>query len=66
MDDPLFVGRFQAFGDLSCNQQRFGDRNGPLRKAIGQRRPLDELQHERLHSVRFLEAVDGGDVRMIE
>ena len=34
--------------------------------AIRQGRPLDQLEDQRLHPVRFLEAVDGADVRMIE
>ena len=39
---------------------------GPSRNAIGERRTLDELQHERLKSIGFFEAVNRRDVRMIE
>ncbi len=39
---------------------------GPVRDAIGERRSVDQLQHERLQRLRFFEAVDRGDVRMIQ
>jgi hypothetical protein len=34
--------------------------------AIGEGRPFDEFQHQRLHVGRFLEPVNRADVRMIE
>ena len=37
-----------------------------MRDAIGERRAVHELQHERLNAVRLLEAVDRRDVRMVE
>ena len=38
VDDPLLVRRLERFGDLPRDRQRFIDRHGPVRDAIGQRR----------------------------
>ena len=48
MDDPLLVGGFERFGDLPRNRERFLDGNWSECDAIGKRRPLDELEDERL------------------
>ena len=40
--------------------------SGPSRDAVGQRRPLDELHHERARAATLFEAVDLRDVRVIE
>ena len=66
VDDPLLVCGFEGFRDLPRDRQRIVDGNRPLRDAIGERGPLDQLQHERLDAVRFFKAVDRGDVRMVE
>jgi hypothetical protein len=66
MDDPLLVRRFERLGDLRRDRQRFGERDRPFRNAVGQRRPLDELHHQREGSVRLLQAVDMRDVRMVQ
>ena len=47
MDDPLFVRGFQRLGDLLRNRQRLVDRNGPLRDAVRESRPLDQFHHQR-------------------
>ena len=56
----------QRFSDLLRNRQRFiqGDRS--LRDPVSQGRTLDQLQHQRPRPLRFLDAVDGGDVRVVE
>jgi hypothetical protein len=36
------------------------------RSAIQQRRSLDQLEHQRAGAARFLDAVDRGDVRVVE
>ena len=40
--------------------------SGPVRDAIGERRPFDQLHHQRADAAGFLEAVDLRDVRVIE
>ena len=47
MDDALLVRRFERLGDLLRDRQRLVERNRPLRDAVGQRRPLDQLHHQR-------------------
>ena len=66
VDDPLFVRRFEGFGNLLRDGQRLIDWNGPLCNAISQCRPLDQLHDQRLGLVGLLEAIDRGDVWMIE
>ena len=66
MDDALFVSRFEGFRNLLRNRQRFVERERTLRNAIGERRPFDQLQHQRADAVGFLNAVDGSDVGMIQ
>ena len=48
VDDPQLVGGFERFGDLPRNRERFLDGNRSECDAIGKRRPLDELEDERL------------------
>ena len=66
MDDPLLVSRLQRIGNLTRDWQRLFERNRSMRNPVGQGWSLDELQHERADAVRFLQAVDGGDVGVIE
>ena len=66
MDDALFVRGLERIGDLLRDSQRFGERERPLRNAIGQRWALDELEHQRVDAAAVLEAVDRSDVRMVE
>jgi hypothetical protein len=42
------------------------DRHRPLRDAIGERGPLDAFHDQRRHARRFLEAVDRGDVGVVQ
>ena len=51
MDDPLLVRRFERLGDLLRDRQRFVERHRALRDPIGERRTLDQLQHQRPHAV---------------
>ena len=52
--------------DLACDRQRLIKRDGALLNAIGKRRPLDQLQHERRQAGGFFKTVDRCDVRMIQ
>ena len=66
VDDALLVCRFEGVGNLLRHRQRFIDWNRPLRDAVGKRRSLDQLQDEGVHAGGLFEAVNGGDVRMVE
>ena len=66
MHDPLLVGLFEGFRNLTCDGQRLVDTKRAKRDAVGQRRSLDQLQYEGVHICRVLEAVDRRDVRMVE
>ena len=66
MNDALLVRRFQRFGNLTRDGQRLFQRNRPECDSVCERRPIDQLQHQRLRAVRLFEAVDRADVRVIE
>ena len=66
MDDAVLVRGLERLGDLPRDRQRFVERKRALRDAVGQRRPLDELHHERARAAALFEAVDLRDVRVIE
>ena len=46
--------------------KRLVERNRTLRNPVGERRPFDQFEHERADAVRFFQAVDRADVRMIQ
>jgi len=69
MNDVLLVGGLERIGDLPRDRQdvgKFQSAWGPLGKELGQRGAVDELHHERRHTVGFLEPVDLRDVRMVQ
>ena len=66
MDDPALVRGVERIGDLPGHRQRLGNRQRPSRQSIRDRLPLDQLHHQRLDAVGVFDAVNGGDVRMIE
>ncbi len=66
VNDALLVRRLERLGDLPRNRQRLVERKRPLHDAVRERRALDELHHQRGHAARFLEAVDVGDVWMVQ
>jgi hypothetical protein len=66
MDDPLFVRRAERLGDLPCDRERSRDRQRSSFEAFGQRRAVDQFQHQRCHAIRFVEPIDRSDVRMVE
>ena len=47
MNDAVLVRGFERLGDLLRDRQRLVERNRPLRDAVGERRSLDQLHHER-------------------
>ena len=66
VDDALLVRRLEGAGHLQRNRHRFVERDRAPGDAIGERRSFDQLEHERGASRLFLDAIDRGDVRMIE
>ena len=66
MDDPVLMGFFERLGDLLRDVDRFVDGNRPTFEPRGEILALDQLEHQKRLAVRFLEAVDGGDVRVVE
>ena len=66
MNDALLMRRFEGFGDLFGDGQRFVDGDGTLLDAIGECRSVDEFEHERAGVVALLDAVNLRDVGMVE
>jgi hypothetical protein len=68
VDDASFVRRVERVGQLTRNADRFVDGHaaGSGCKPIGQRRAIDQLHDDRAHRREFFEAVDLGDVRVVE
>ena len=67
MDDALFMGDLERVDDLPGDREGFGDRQAsasldPLRE----RAAVHELENQEPETVRFFEAVDRADVRMIQ
>ena len=52
MDDALLVRRLESDGDLPRDRDRLVERERPGRDAVRQRRPVDQLEHERADAVR--------------
>src|SRR5262249_9533536 len=46
MDDPLLVRHFERAGDLTRNAKRFLNRDRTFCYSLGQRGPLDQLDHQ--------------------
>ena len=66
MDNTGLMRGFQRFGNLLRDWQRLIHRDRPLRDPVGERRSLDQLQHERPRPVALLDAVDLRDVGVVE
>src|SRR5688500_1212862 len=78
MDNAVLVRGLKGARDLARDRDRIVDRNRALGDSLGERRSLDELEHQRVnlavstrlsvrwHWLSFLRAVDGADRRMIE
>jgi len=66
MHDALVVSRIEGVRYLTRDWQRIVKRERTVHETIGERRALDELHDEGIHTISLLEAVDVGDVGMIE
>ena len=66
VDDPLRVGCFERIGNLPEDWQRFIECERAACDPVGERRPLDQLESQRVDAVRLLEAENRGDVGMVQ
>lgn len=66
MDDASLMRRSERFRDLLRDRQRFGDRKRPPRDALGQLLAFDQFHDEHGLGRITAEAVDLGDVRVIQ
>ena len=66
MNDPSFVGRFERLRNLPRNSNRLIDGHRPSLNARCQRLAVDELEHQEPMRSSLLEAVDAGDVLMVQ
>jgi hypothetical protein len=66
MHDAEIVRRFQRVGGLARDLKGFINWKRTLVKAIRQGRPFNELHYQGDSALGFFEAVDGGDVRVIQ
>ena len=57
---------FQGFGDLLRDWQRFVEGDGALRHSVLQRRAFDEFQDQRRCITRTFQAVDVGNVGVVQ
>ncbi len=66
MDDPLLVCLFEGLGDLASDRKAFIYGKTSLGQPIGQGRPLDQLHDQGRAAAARLQAVDLGDVGVVE
>jgi hypothetical protein len=66
VDDTGLVGGGEAFGDLGGDAERFGDRQRAAGDALRQVLAADQLHRDEADAVGLVQAVDGGDVRVVE
>ena len=66
VDDALLVRGLERLGDLPGDGQRLVERQRAARERADEILALDELHDQRAHAVRLFEAVDRGDVRMMQ
>ena len=66
MDDPLLVGFLNGPGNLPGDLNRIARLHGAPGDAVSQRLALDQFQHQEEDAGVLLQAVNGGDVRVIQ
>src|SRR5205809_1843541 len=66
MDKAGLVSGFQCFGDLLRYRQRLVNRNWTALQSLLKRLTLDQLHHDASRIVGFFEAVDLGNVWMVQ
>ena len=63
---PFSCAASSASASWPRNRERFGNRQRPVREAIGKGGALDQLEDQGRRPIDVLEAVDRANVRMIE
>ena len=58
--------RFESFRDLLRDGERLVNGNSPARDTVRERRPLDQFHDEGFGPVGLFQAIDGGDVGMVQ
>ena len=66
VDDSLFVGLFEPFGNLARDVHRFVDGQWPLAQCLSQVVSFDQFHNQKRAFVRGLKAEDGSDVGMVQ
>jgi len=66
VDDPLLVRVLEGQGDLLRDLERLVGGDRAALQSLGQVFPFDQLENQERFVVRFVQAVDRGDVRVIE
>ncbi len=66
MHDPVLVCGLERVDDLTRDHDGFRNGYGTARDAIGERFPLDQLEHERAEARGFFDTVNRRDVWMFE
>ena len=66
MDDALLVRFLERLGDLPGNRQHGVQREGPSCQALGQIVARHVLHGQESHAVALVDAVDGGNVGVIQ
>ena len=66
MNDALFVRRFERLGDLLRDGHRLVNRDRAVRDELRQVLAFDQFHHEGRDAPALFDAVDGGDVGMIQ
>ena len=66
MDQAGVVRGFQSRGDLHRDRTGFEGRDRAALETLREVFALDEFHHEEANAVALLEAIDGGDVRVLQ
>lgn len=66
MNNPALMRILHGFSNLRRYGQGVLERKRSLPDAFTQRRPFDQFYHQRRRAVRFLQAVDSGNVGMVK
>jgi hypothetical protein len=66
MNDPTRVRGFERIGNLPGDRQHVVEGHRAPTDEIAKRRSIDELQHQRADAVGVLQAVNRGDVGIVE
>jgi len=66
VDDAFAMSGVERLRDLAREVQRLSNPDRPAAHPVRQRFTLDELERQHGHTVGVFDAVDAGDVRMVE